>query len=93
MTTTRKTTAALTDNEWLAIFDSLNGLITTMIEHGYATDDRIVLSASMEDAEDCQYTLWGVDRATLVAKLKAMSRAEIIDVLHTTAKYWDEVTG
>ncbi len=49
MTTTRKTTAALTDNEWLAIFDSLNGLITTMIEHGYATDDRIVLSASMED--------------------------------------------
>ncbi len=81
--------AALTRNEWMAIYARVGSCISDHISDGLLTADNFILWKFMEDYSDCGYAHWSADRAVLLAKLRAMSRTEIGVVLLCTADYWD----
>ena len=89
-------TITLSRNEWLAIFDVLNGSLNAMLEAGHRLDDRPkgALAFSLEDAkEDGLYEKWRIDGPSLVAKIAAMSAAEVGSIYHASVVFWDMDDG
>jgi hypothetical protein len=63
-----------------------------MLEGGYRPEDHPTeaLASKLEDAkEDGLYEKWKIDGPNLVAKIAAMSAAEVGAVYYASATFWD----
>lgn len=81
----RRSLPALTSNEWMLVFDALNGLIT------WDSADRLAaIYANISDVirVDGLDRKWSVDGPALVQKLRALSYGETIALVDVAERFW-----
>jgi hypothetical protein len=83
--TVRRSTPDLTQDEWMLIFDSLNGVVLTDSAQSVAglwggIEDSIELDGLDEK--------WSVDGQALVEKLRALDYPQQVAIADTAERYW-----
>jgi len=80
-------TPALTEAEWCAVCDALNG---TILDARAGADPLRLLWAEIADADrlDGLGAKWGIDAPALVTRLQEMGYPELVAVAEVVARFW-----